>query len=170
LKILGCRYSIVRPLALTNRGYREKHRCQVAKMPSLPRTVDNDQGAALALHLSSRVGDVVAARAALAAGADPSSADSRVRLRVSFCTHALTPCQIGNTPLHLACSMGHLQIVALLLSSGADVCARNHLGLSPLARAAWKDELAIAQLLLSSGADVHAVNNVRHPRLSASAA
>jgi len=72
---------------------------------------------------------------------------------------ALTAPQVGNTPLHLACSFGHADVVVLLCERGGDVNARNQLGLAPLARAAWKGELACARLLLARGADVHAVNN-----------
>lgn len=38
----------------------------------------------------------------------------------------------GNSPLHVACREGHLEVVALLLTRGADPAARNRYGWTPL--------------------------------------
>jgi ankyrin repeat protein len=53
---------------------------------------------------------------------------------------------------------GHLAVVRLLLSSGADVNAVDKDGLSPLLVASERGHLAVVRVLLSSGADVNAVN------------
>lgn len=53
------------------------------------------------------------------------------------------------TPLHFASNGGHLDIVELLLHSGADANAQNKNGDSPLHLAAWKDHPKVVQLLLA---------------------
>ena len=65
----------------------------------------------------------------------------------------------GSTPLHCATWKGHLDVVALLLKSGADVNAVNeneHWGTTPLHAAAHANQAAIARLLLEHGANLKA--------------
>lgn len=65
----------------------------------------------------------------------------------------------GSTPLHCAAWKGHLDVVEVLLMSGADVNAHNqndHWGTTPLHAAAHANEAKIVQLLLSHGADPRA--------------
>ncbi|HEV7744919.1 MAG TPA: ankyrin repeat domain-containing protein [Pyrinomonadaceae bacterium] len=73
----------------------------------------------------------------------------------------------GSTPLHCATWKGHLNVVELLVSLGADVNARNqndHWGTTPLHAAAHANRRAIAELLIAHGTDIHATNlNGRTP-------
>ncbi len=73
----------------------------------------------------------------------------------------------GSTPLHCATWKGHLNVVELLLSHGANVNAKNnndHWGTTPLHAAAHANQRAIAELLIAHGADIQATNlNGRTP-------
>jgi 26S proteasome non-ATPase regulatory subunit 10 len=62
----------------------------------------------------------------------------------------------GDSPLHIAAMAGHKEIVALLLSQGADVNARANLGRTPLHWAAWNGHFEVARILLAQGANVNA--------------
>ena len=65
------------------------------------------------------------------------------------------------TPLHIAVSTGHKALVELLLTSKADVNARDSGGDTPLHKATEKD---VAELMLKHGANVNAENiNIRTP-------
>jgi len=65
----------------------------------------------------------------------------------------------GSTALHCAVWKGHQEVVAYLLSIGADVNAHNsngHWGTTPLHAAAHANQAVIAQMLIDHGADVNA--------------
>ena len=65
----------------------------------------------------------------------------------------------GSTPLHCATWKGHAEVVAFLLSAGANVNSHNqneHWGTTPLHASAHANQAAIAQLLIEHGADVNA--------------
>jgi ankyrin repeat protein len=64
-------------------------------------------------------------------------------------------------PLVLAVRGGHLAMVNLLLTEGADPNMPAAGGLTPLRVAAEKGDLAIVQVLLANGADVNANNPLR---------
>lgn len=65
----------------------------------------------------------------------------------------------GSTALHCAAWKDNREVVAFLLSAGADVNAHNendHWGTTPLHAAAHANNTAVAQLLLDAGANVNA--------------
>ncbi len=62
---------------------------------------------------------------------------------------------VAFTPLHHAAYHGHLEIIRLLLSAGADINAHDEsrIGNSPLGEVAGKCSFAVAQALVAAGAD-----------------
>jgi ankyrin repeat protein len=62
----------------------------------------------------------------------------------------------GATPLLLAASTGHREVVELLLASKADINGRDFDGVTPLHRAALYGHKDVVELLLANKADVHA--------------
>ncbi len=65
---------------------------------------------------------------------------------------------MGNTPLHVACSRGIPEEVEALLAGGADVNARGERNDTPLHDAAGAGHLTIVNMLLQKGADTNLVN------------
>ena len=63
------------------------------------------------------------------------------------------------TPLHVAVSAGHLNILSLLLAHGAHVDGQDRLGKTPLHRASSNDKVEAGQCLLDCGADINARDN-----------
>jgi ankyrin repeat protein len=61
------------------------------------------------------------------------------------------------TPLTLAAAIGRVDIVRVLLDSGADVEITNHKGWTPLHIAAFHGQLEVCRSLLENGAEVNAV-------------
>lgn len=64
----------------------------------------------------------------------------------------------GNTPLHIAVSVGFSEIAELLLVNGADVKAMNDSEITPLRAAVGRGQIECVKLLIKRGADV--VNDV----------
>ena len=58
----------------------------------------------------------------------------------------------GETPLHIACEKGFVDIVELLLAAGADVSVRNWLSYQPIHCAALQDNPEVVQKLINAGA------------------
>ena len=91
-----------------------------------------------ALHLAAHFGQVEAARALLAAGANVSA-------------HSWNG--LDNEPIHAAAAgIGNSAIVKALLDAGANVNARQHGGFTPLHQAAQNGDAELVTLLLSRGA------------------
>lgn len=65
------------------------------------------------------------------------------------------------TPLHIASSKGHYDVVQLLLSNGADVNAKTKYGSTPLIEAAWQGHKDVMDILLVHGAEVNAKGGFR---------
>jgi ankyrin repeat protein len=59
----------------------------------------------------------------------------------------------GNTPLHLACTNGIVQVVVELLQHGSDVDAKDNGDWTPLHYACYKGHVVVVQALLSRGAN-----------------
>jgi ankyrin repeat protein len=62
-----------------------------------------------------------------------------------------------DSPLHHACSMGHIDVVKELLEKGAYLNTANKYGNPPLLIACRGDHIDIIQLLLENGANVNTV-------------
>lgn len=73
-----------------------------------------------------------------------------------------TPNTQGETPLHLACRAGNLQIVEILLNAGANLESKSSItGATPLLVAIAENHPDIAKLLIGKGANVNATNIAR---------
>jgi ankyrin repeat protein len=65
----------------------------------------------------------------------------------------------GNTPLMYACAGGHLDVVEILLQSGANVEDHNENGHTPLMEAASAGYVNVAKVLLENGAGINTHSN-----------
>ena len=61
---------------------------------------------------------------------------------------------LWTTPLHQAAGQGHVEIVEILLSHGADVHATGCAKHTPLGVAVYTDHTAVVKVLLDHGADI----------------
>jgi ankyrin repeat protein len=68
----------------------------------------------------------------------------------------------GESPLSVACRLGHLEIVRYLLDKGADVDEQVNAS-NALGRAVMACRTDILELLLRRGAKIRAVNGINHP-------
>jgi len=75
----------------------------------------------------------------------------------------------GWTPLHWVAYVGNVEVAQLLVSSGANVDAKDDHGCTPLHLATEHERLGIVQLLVSCGADVNAKNQNRKTPLHCAA-
>lgn len=119
------------------------------------------------LHHAARMGDAVALKAALEAGArvDASDAGGHTALLLAAREGQLELVQLllragarpdgrdgPMTPLGAASIRGHTPVIQLLLRSGADVDAAGRAGLAPLLLAVRFNRMEAARLLLRAGA------------------
>lgn len=66
----------------------------------------------------------------------------------------------GDTALHLACSVGNLEIVQIV-ASRSNINTLNNAGRTPLSHAAYESRPDIVRFLIDHGADVSAINGQR---------
>eukprot|EP00009_Paramoeba_aestuarina_P017922 CAMPEP_0201528256 /NCGR_PEP_ID=MMETSP0161_2-20130828/37783_1 /ASSEMBLY_ACC=CAM_ASM_000251 /TAXON_ID=180227 /ORGANISM="Neoparamoeba aestuarina, Strain SoJaBio B1-5/56/2" /LENGTH=331 /DNA_ID=CAMNT_0047929457 /DNA_START=215 /DNA_END=1206 /DNA_ORIENTATION=+ len=64
----------------------------------------------------------------------------------------------GETPLHCAAEGGHIELVKILLSKGADINAKTKFGTTPLHCAAWQGDSKMVSVLLAHGANLRLEN------------
>ncbi len=64
--------------------------------------------------------------------------------------------ECGVTPLHLASSIGYIDIIRMLLEKGADINAQDNYGQTPLYYASGQNNVEIVRMLLEGGADIEA--------------
>jgi ankyrin repeat protein len=90
------------------------------------------------LHQAAQSGDIEECRRLLAEGHQPNAFDD-----------------LGKTPLHYAAEGQHLEVMTLLIDSGASVNAHDErvVGNTPLGEVAGSCSFAVAKLLIDSGAD-----------------
>ena len=67
---------------------------------------------------------------------------------------------IGWTPLHYACTKGHLEVAQYLIASGANVNSESLNGTTPLMMAVQSGNEQLVKLLLDNGANLQAKNNL----------
>ena len=65
----------------------------------------------------------------------------------------------GVTPVHIACSLGDVELLQLLIQHGGDVDCSDKDGERPLHKACIQGHAAVAATLLSAGAEVSGVDN-----------
>lgn len=66
------------------------------------------------------------------------------------------PCgSYDRTPLHVACSKGHIEVVKLLVAQGADMNRQDDEGFNSLHHAAFWDQRKVAAFLLVRGVDIN---------------
>jgi ankyrin repeat protein len=90
------------------------------------------------LHLAAQDGDVEEVKRLLNVGYQPTEFD-----------------ELGKTPLHYAAERGYLEVIDVLIASGADVNAHDErvVGNTPLREVAANCSYEVAKILIDSGAD-----------------
>ena len=112
---------------------------------SVPLDQLNKKGRELLLRQAAAVSDVDGVKRLLNMGTNP-NCDAK---------------KVAHLPLLIACFHGHVEIVKLLLASGADVNLTDTLGQSPLFFAIESGSIDVVGELLESGADVHHLGKTR---------
>ena len=90
------------------------------------------------LHRAAQDGEVAEVQRLLSLGYQPNEFD-----------------ELGKTPLHYAAERGHLEVIKLLVASGADVNANDErvIGNTPLRQVAANCSFEVAKILIDAGAD-----------------
>jgi ankyrin repeat protein len=100
-----------------------------------------------------RRGDSKRVEELLGMGVNPNArAEGRLVIVAGRAQESVLECR-NCTPLHVAAYAGHARIAKLLIKHGADVNAKDDLGLTPLHYAAYGRNARVIQVLLNSGAD-----------------
>jgi ankyrin repeat protein len=142
-----------------------------AAMLALPQ-----QAAATGLATAARAGDLAAARAQLAAGADANDAEGDGTSALLWAVYQSSPELValllasgadpnlangfGVTPLLQASRYGDAELMRALLAGGADAALAVRDGETPLMAAARSGSVAAVQLLLEHGSDPNAAETV----------
>lgn len=105
-----------------------------------------DEGGESALHLAAAEGHAEAVQVLLARGASHALVNGRANGTISA----------GWRPIHCAAQGPSVEVVALLLTAGADLHAITQRHVTPLHVAAFNGRLRATKLLLARGADPHA--------------
>lgn len=113
------------------------------------------QGGLAPIHRAAKDGDANRLRAALAAGVPTEFRSYRTLMG--------RPCL--ETPLHLACESGQIEIVGLLLAAGADLKARTAAGRTPLHLAAAQGRNELVAKLVAAGAFLEAEDEAKNTPL-----
>ncbi|MFA6066214.1 MAG: ankyrin repeat domain-containing protein [Candidatus Babeliaceae bacterium] len=74
--------------------------------------------------------------------------------------------EIHSTPLHDAALAGSTDVARLLINFGADINAKNMIGMAPIHLAVAYDKFGIVQLLLEKKVNILASNNARETALN----
>jgi hypothetical protein len=122
------------------------------------------------LILAAKAGDEEAVRYWLGRGADPNAVDesdrnalwstespqvARLLIDHGADINAIGDAEDKETALHAACRHGRVEMIDLLIKSGAQLDVRNALGETPLMKAAQSGELEAVQRLVASGANLN---------------
>ncbi|POI32676.1 hypothetical protein CIB84_003572 [Bambusicola thoracicus] len=78
---------------------------------------------------------------------------------LEFCLSNLSPLVLGNTALTYACAGGYVDVVKVLLESGASIEDHNENGHTPLMEAGSAGHVEVARVLLENGAGINTHSN-----------
>jgi ankyrin repeat protein len=116
--------------------------------------VPHDRPVDIQLIEAARAGDRAAAEAALRDGGNVNARVQVTLLDTLLGHHG--EADLNYTPLHHAAINGRTEVVALLLSKGADINARTNVGSTPLMLAAQEAQKDVIEQLIQAGADLKA--------------
>ncbi|KAL1403812.1 hypothetical protein pipiens_001122 [Culex pipiens pipiens] len=118
-----------------------------------------DHGGLIALHLAAQRGSNSVVELLVDRGSELDRSGFHELVDILLNSGYNVDCKSGSgnrTPLHEACSNGHLNVAKLLLNRGANATLETSVnGLTPLHMAARKDCPEIIKLLIDSGANVN---------------